>query len=111
MLRLIAAALIVTFSLLGLAEADRPYANARLAPLGADVRAVGSADLVAGGRYAVDDAAGLKERPEVEANALAQISVGAEVLLLSVARNGYVHIRDDAGRTGYLPVAALDTSS
>lgn len=114
MFRLIAICLAVTFALLGLAGTDQPspFRQAQLISLGA---ATGKADKVEqlriGQRFVIQSTSNLKDSPDKGAAQLGDLLRGTSVLLLSTATDGYVRVRDHAGRVGYLSVAALTPAS
>lgn len=105
MFRLIAAALVSAYALLALTGSEQHTVTQQAGMMAITRRPAPT--LQVGSNYLVTAPVGLRNEAHDNAAALAHLTAGAPVLVLSSAPQGYARVRDDAGRTGYVPAAVL----
>ena len=105
MFRLIAAALVLAYAVLALTGSAPSPADPQAGIMA--MQTAPARDLRVGSSYVVAAPVRLRQQPGHDQEPLARLGPGAAVIVLSGAPSGFAEVRDDAGRTGYIPAAAL----
>lgn len=105
MFRLIAAALVLAYAVLALTGSTSSSADPQTGIMA--MQRAPARDLRVGSSYVVAAPVRLRQQPGHDQEPLARLGPGAAVIVLSGAPSGFAQVRDDAGRTGYIPAAAL----